>query len=775
MAEAAQGGIVAVWTPQIGPQLDAITADWCDEVFFGGARGGGKSDYLLGDYLQDVPRYAENWQGILFRRTVPELQELIRRSQAIYLQTDAEWKEGAKEWRWPNGAILRMRHLDRVRDAMHYQGHQFCLEVSERVLLANGSSKRIGDIVVGDVVATLEGAQPVTAVMEPRKRLCVRAKTKYGEQIQSLDHSMLSAYGWSSYASTLGIDARESSLTQRELCKLPQQYFVARLAEPAVRLMHRCGAENTNRYPSVYRLPIASDVRYRGLRRLVWLIYWGLMQNSLREQRVQGHSVSKQRYVASCAATYFGSVTDYRVGYRPLRHSGGGRFQAVRESDLENAQQQGGAAERSREHCSVDVRGSTPKHNPAYYDVYPHPYVSEERRALCRSTYEACELTPVGERLTRDIQVDGAGHYITANKGFVNKNCWVGWDELTQWPTLEAYDMLRACLRWAAGDVPKKRIRATGNPGGPGHHAVYQRFIEPAPLGCVPIDDPDTGMTRMFIRSRVEDNRILLARDPQYISRLKGVGSPELVRAWLEGDWSAIAGAYFPEFSDSHILKPFLIPKHWTRFRSFDWGSARPFSCGFWAVSDQTDGKGNAIPIPKGALVRYREWYGCEPTKANTGLKMRVEDVAAGIVARSAGEEYAYSVADPAIFKEDGGPSIAETMRLHGVSFKPADNTRITGWQQLRARLIGEDDKPLIYFFENCRDSIRTLPTLQHDRNKVEDVDTDMEDHAADEIRYAAMSRAMVTEKEEREKARDITSIRWRELIDSHEARMRRR
>ena len=52
------------------------------------------------------------------------------------------------------------------------------------------------------------------------------------------------------------------------------------------------------------------------------------------------------------------------------------------------------------------------------------------------------------------------------------------------------------------------------------------------------------------------------------------------------------------------------------------------------------------------------------------------------------------------------------------------------GWDQLRARLVGEDGRPMIYFFCTCRDSIRTLPALQHDQNKPEDVDTESEDHA---------------------------------------------
>ena len=87
------------------------------------------------------------------------------------------------------------------------------------------------------------------------------------------------------------------------------------------------------------------------------------------------------------------------------------------------------------------------------------------------------------------------------------------------------------------------------------------------------------------IPSRLTDNKILMERDPAYKSRLYLVGSAELVRAWLEGDWSAIEGAFFDCWAESkHVVRPFAIPEHWMRFRSMDWGSASPFSVGWWAT-----------------------------------------------------------------------------------------------------------------------------------------------------------------------------------------------
>jgi len=86
------------WSPQPGPQTDAITADWCPELFYGGAAGGGKSDFLLGDFLQDVPTYGQYWQGVVFRRTYNELEDLLRRAREIFPISGGSWHEQAKTW-----------------------------------------------------------------------------------------------------------------------------------------------------------------------------------------------------------------------------------------------------------------------------------------------------------------------------------------------------------------------------------------------------------------------------------------------------------------------------------------------------------------------------------------------------------------------------------------------------------------------------------------------------------------------------------------------------
>jgi hypothetical protein len=450
------------WEPQPGPQSLAIAAHFVGEIMYGGARGGGKSDYLLGDFLQDVDQ-GPVWRGIIFRRSHPELEELITRAQEMYIPLGAVWKASKSTFIFPSGATLKMRHVETEEDCNKYQGHQYT---------------------------------------------------------------------------------------------------------------------------------------------------------------------------------------------------------------------------------------------------------------------------------------------------------WIGWDELTNWPNLKSYKKLKACLR-SAGNVPNKRIRCSANPGGVGHHEVKEYFVDPAPKGMELITNTDEDgyvTTKMFIPSRVYDNKKLLDNDPGYIARLREIGSPELVRAWLEGDWNVITGAYFPEFSTAkHVLEPFEIPAHWLRFKSGDWGTASPFAFLWHAVSD-----GYQVPdgpyLPAGSIITYREFYGWNG-HANQGLRWPASRVAQNLVKmETAANEnvptspvkVTYGVIDPAAYKQDGGPSVAESMAVNGAYFRKADNQRINGWNQVRERLCGEDGDPekdngvgtpMWYVFKTCVHIIRTLPAMQHDINNPEDADTDGEDHAPDALRYGLMSR----------------------------------
>lgn len=319
-------------------------------------------------------------------------------------------------------------------------------------------------------------------------------------------------------------------------------------------------------------------------------------------------------------------------------------------------------------------------------------------------------------------------------------------EELGTFPNPAPIMKLKATLRSAHG-VPVG-IRATANPGGAGHGWVKARYVDPDPSGYKIIAD-ENGLERVYIPARVEHNPALLKSDPQYINRLKASGSAELVRAWLDGDWDVIAGAFFPEFTvRRHVVWARALPAEWTRFAAMDWGSARPFAILWFAVSD-----GSLPAFPRGALIVYREWYGA--SGPNLGVKMPAEDVGAQLMERerAGGERMTYRVLDPAAWASDGGPSIAERLYLGSgrkCGFRRADNSRVPkmgalgGWDQLRARLVGEDEKPMLYIFNSCQNLIRTLPALQHDSARMEDVDSEGEDHAPDALRYGCMSRPYI-------------------------------
>jgi hypothetical protein len=354
-------------------------------------------------------------------------------------------------------------------------------------------------------------------------------------------------------------------------------------------------------------------------------------------------------------------------------------------------------------------------------------------------------------------------------------------DELTMFTDV-IYRFLRGRLRapglefpdWAVKffkdkfgvDLPAKipLILAGSNPGNIGHGWVKAAFIDGAsPFALRRMSKDEGGMLRQYIPARLEDNPHIDTDD--YEGKLSGLGSKELVKAMRHGDWNIVAGAFFDNIrEDKHLLPSFTPPKHWTRFRSFDWGSAKPFSVGWWCIVEPGEWvkfrDGTERMLPGGALVRYREWYGVKrdengQSKPNAGLRLSAQAVGRGIMEREAGEKVDENLsrADPSLWKEDGGPSNAENMQRCdpknpsanvGPRFQPADNTRTTGWQQMYSRLAWEevdDGEPMLYVTEDCRDWWRTVPALQHDENRTEDVDSDMEDHAADDTRYACMGR----------------------------------
>jgi hypothetical protein len=305
----------------------------------------------------------------------------------------------------------------------------------------------------------------------------------------------------------------------------------------------------------------------------------------------------------------------------------------------------------------------------------------------------------------------------------------VGFDELGNYATDYEWRYMTSRLRSAAG--APCYIRGTANPGGVGHAWIKNRFIDGFEPGRI-YRDPKTGMTRCFIPSKLADNPALMKNDPGYRKRLDLLPA-HLRRALLEGDWDIFAGQVFDEWRrDRHVVKPFALPPgEWKRFYALDWGFAKPFSLGKWAVNYD------------GRMVRYGEWYGCSRDEMDTGVRMGSEEAAGKAWAMAVQEGVSECVADPAVWnKADYNPSVAENFHKAGFRMIRGNHDRLNGLAMFHQRLMtrGEDDRPMLLVFDTCVHFIRTVPALVPDPNNPEDVDTRLEDHIYDESRYAVMS-----------------------------------
>ena len=324
---------------------------------------------------------------------------------------------------------------------------------------------------------------------------------------------------------------------------------------------------------------------------------------------------------------------------------------------------------------------------------------------------------------------------------------------------------LAACVRGVNG-FPK-RIYYTCNPGGPGHGYIKRLFIDRR------YEPGENGGEYAFIPARVTDNGALLARQPEYVRQLEAL-PPKLRAAWLEGKWDVLAGQVFQEFTDdpehyedrrwTHVIKPFRIPAHWKIWRGYDFGYSRPFSVGWYAADEE------------GRLYRIKELYGCDGTP-NEGLKIDPVEQARRIKEAEENDpmlkgRVIQGVADPAIFNESQGESIAQMQEKHPyyLVWHPGDHTRLAGKMQMHYRLaFNAEGRPMLQVFDTCKHFIRTIPNLVYDESNVEDIDSGQEDHIYDECRYVLMENPISPRQIQKE-----TVLRDDPLdLDKHKSRTR--
>ena len=325
-------------------------------------------------------------------------------------------------------------------------------------------------------------------------------------------------------------------------------------------------------------------------------------------------------------------------------------------------------------------------------------------------------------------------------------------DEATQLQEMWIKKII-ACVRGVNG-FPK-RVYYTCNPGGASHGYFKRLFIDRQ------YEDGEHPEDYTFIQSLVTDNKALMASQPDYIKQLEAL-PPKLREAWLYGRWDIFEGQFFEDFRTTpdiqkcmaagitpeeavqqhrwtHVIEPFDLnvgeKRGWHIMRSYDFGYNKPFSLGYWAVDYD------------GVLYRIMEMYGCTQTP-DEGVKWSPDEQFRRISEFERqhpwlkGRKIVDSVADPAIWDSSRGESIADTAAKYGIYFTPGDNQRIPGWMQVHYRLqFDENGYARMYVFNNCKAFIRTMPLMMYSDTHPEDLDTKLEDHCPDEVRYMCMSR----------------------------------
>lgn len=357
---------------------------------------------------------------------------------------------------------------------------------------------------------------------------------------------------------------------------------------------------------------------------------------------------------------------------------------------------------------------------------------------------------------------------------------WIGWEELTEWADDRLYLKMFGTNRSPNPQVaPIRRIRATCNPSGVGHHWVKARFQLPILNDDVvgPIirefdDEGDALPERCAIHSHREENRVLMDANPDYLATLRATSTnPAELAAWIHGDWNIVAGGMFSDVWNParNVLPDFTVPDTWKIDRTFDWGSSAPFAVGWYAQSDGSDlllSDGRVISTRPGDLFRLREYYGWNG-RPNQGIYALATDVARGIVER----EIMWGWRDPktphlcrvrpgpadtSIWTVENGIQIANDMEqpvridsviYPGPTFTRADKSPGSlkpGWEVMRRMMAAatpRDGMPrerpgLFVVGEYNPQFLRTVITLPRDKDDLDKVAEDSENHIADEVRY---------------------------------------
>lgn len=385
---------------------------------------------------------------------------------------------------------------------------------------------------------------------------------------------------------------------------------------------------------------------------------------------------------------------------------------------------------------------------------------------IMRKTYPELEdnhIRPILKMIVRGTAAyNGSSHILTFDNGSTIKfghwsgeqsedeyngleYDWIFIDEATQFSE-RAFNFLGGCLR-GTSSYPK-RMYLTCNPGGVGHRWVKRLFIDKKyKVNPENPEESENPNDYNFIFATVDDNTALLKSSPSYLRMLANMPEDKR-RAYRYGDWNAIGGNYFPEFSvGTHVTKPFQIPSYWQLFRSFDYGLDM-FHVLYYAID--TDG---------------RTWVFREYRHKN----LIVQDAAKRTLEHSLpGEAYVITYAPPDMWsrQKDTGRTMAELFMANGLSIVKSDNNRVQGHMMIKdmltpmplkdpyliARFGGADVAPKtlpgLMFFDNCTNIISDLQDIQADDDNPNDCAKDPHEvtHSVDCLRYFCVSRHLASD-----------------------------
>ena len=784
-----------VWTPQAGSQ-EAFLRSGLVEVLFEGTRGPGKTDALLMDFCQFVGRgFGPDWRGILFRRTYPELGDVIAKSRKWFPQIfpGAKYNAGEHYWTFPDGETLLFRHFKVPDDYWNYHGHAYPWIGWEELttwptpecytsmfscsrsanpkipIRVRATTNPYGCVPYGDVLTVSRGWVPIQDV-------------RVGESVYSCDER------------GLGCESVVGGVVKKQWSGT---------------MVRREGRGLSMVFTDDHRLPVLT-----GTHSTHELLAYADCGDSLRVRR----------------------TVHWREGEAgsPVRPDGRGDYvrgpshpvPQLSEEDYAElvgwVLSEGYVVPRDRAFCISQTKGPQRDAIRRLLDRCGFRYREEDRVFVVSEGHWACEFEKYGlcrdkyipQRLKRasplvlgrlldallagdgTLRDGGGAEYYTTSRRLADDVAEIGvrlgysvfTSEVQRERSLSWTVSLRSrrtvnldrgrCQEYAYEGpvycltVPETEtffIRQNGCvwlSGNSGHSWVKHRWRLPVPKGHMiskVIEDSldkngDIEPPRVAIRGHIKENHVLLYADPGYISRIKSAARNHAeLEAWLNGSWDIVAGGMFDDVWDRnvHVLSPFpvdMIPSGWRIDRSYDHGQSRPFSVGWWAESngEPLEWDGREYGPVRGDLIRIAEWYGWtgEP---NTGARMLSSEIARGIQERE--EQWGIrgrvkvGVADGSIFDNyEPGKSVVGEMRKVGIDWLAADKgagSRKQGWQQIRERLKssfpGEEgvrEEAGLFILETCDQFLRTIPVLPRSDRDLDDVDTDAEDHIADEVRY---------------------------------------